>query len=84
MRLCQSPHRAIDLARKGVLMLKAALAAAFGLAVIGHSMVLGKDRPESRQDSGSAVQDRGVLTSAEIIHIKTVCADPRAGTVSAA
>jgi hypothetical protein len=44
----------------------------FGLAAIGYSMVLAKDRSESRQDIGPAVQDRVILNSAEISHIKTV------------
>jgi hypothetical protein len=56
---------------KDVLMLKAAVVAVWGLA-IGHSLVLAEDRPDNRQTVGSVTQDRVMLTSAAIVHIKAV------------
>jgi hypothetical protein len=56
---------------KDVLMLKAAVVAVWGLAV-GHSLVLAGDRPDNWQTVGSVTQDRVMLTSADIVHIKAV------------
>jgi len=52
-------------------MLKAAVVAVWGLAV-GHSLVLAEDRPDNPQTVGSVTQDRVLLTSADIVHIKAV------------
>jgi len=51
-------------------MLKVALAAALGVAAVGHSLVLAKDRLDSQQTVGPPMQDQVVLSSAEIVHIK--------------
>jgi hypothetical protein len=53
-------------------MFKAAVVAVWGLAAVGHSLVFAEDRPDSRQTVGSVTQDRGMLTSADIVHIKAV------------
>jgi hypothetical protein len=64
-------YRANSIAAKDVLMLKAAVVAVWGLAA-GHSLVLAEDRPDNRQTVGSVTQDRVILTSADIVHIKAV------------
>jgi len=53
-------------------MLKAALAAVLGLAAVGHSLVLAEDRLDGQQTVGPATQDRVILSSNAIVHIKAV------------
>jgi hypothetical protein len=57
---------------KDELMLKAAVLAFLGLAAVGHSLALAEDRLDSRPTVGSVTQDRLILTSADIVHIKAV------------
>jgi hypothetical protein len=64
-------HRVGLIGAKDVLMLKATVVAVWGLAV-GHSLVLAEDRPDNRQTVGSVTQDRLMLTTADIVHIKAV------------
>jgi hypothetical protein len=56
---------------RDVLMLKAAVVAVCGLA-LGHSLVLAEYRPDNTPTVGSVTQDRVILTSADIVHIRAV------------
>ena len=51
-------------------MLKATVVAVLGLAAVGHSLLLAEDRLDSRPTVGSVSQERVILTSADIVHIK--------------
>jgi len=57
---------------KDELMLKAAVLAFLGLAAVGHSLALAEDRLDRGPTVGSVTQDRLILTSADIVHIKAV------------
>ena len=51
-------------------MLKATVVAVLGLAGVGHSLLWAEDRLDSRPTVGSVSQERVILTSADIVHIK--------------
>jgi hypothetical protein len=51
-------------------MSKSVLAAVLGLAVVGHSLVFAQDRLDGQQTVGPVTQDRVLLSSTEIVHIK--------------
>jgi hypothetical protein len=61
-----------SIGEKDVLMLKSVSAALLGLVMVAHSLVLAQDRLDGQQTAGPATQDRVILSSTEIVHIKAV------------